>query len=224
MNGWIKLHRKMLDNPVVMKDADHLAVWTYLLLNATHEDYPTLFGGKKITLKPGQLITGRQKIAREMKLNEHKVDRILKAFKSEQQIEQQSERYGRLITIVSWDEYQQSEQQTEQQVSNERATSEQRVSTIQEDKEHKNNKKNNNIRAYGEFQNVMLTDDEYTKLVEKFPRDYQERIENLSTYLKSKGRRYKDHYATILAWDRREKKKKQDKPAQEGRLDWIDAI
>ena len=23
-NGWIKLHRKMLDNPVVMKDADHI--------------------------------------------------------------------------------------------------------------------------------------------------------------------------------------------------------
>ena len=38
-NGYIKLHRKLLDNPVVMKSNDHLAVWMYLLLNATHQDY-----------------------------------------------------------------------------------------------------------------------------------------------------------------------------------------
>ena len=56
-NGWIKLHRKMLDNPIVMKDADHLAVWVFLLLHATHTDYPALFKGKKIMLHPGQLLT-----------------------------------------------------------------------------------------------------------------------------------------------------------------------
>ena len=32
MEGWIKLHRKMLDNPIVCKDSDYLAVWIYLLL------------------------------------------------------------------------------------------------------------------------------------------------------------------------------------------------
>ena len=40
-NGWIKLHRKTLDNPIVMKDTDHLAVWMWLLLNATHSDHET---------------------------------------------------------------------------------------------------------------------------------------------------------------------------------------
>ena len=62
-DGWVKIHRKMLDNPVVFKDPDHLAVWMYLLLKATHQDYQTMFGGKKITLKPGQLITGRKVIS-----------------------------------------------------------------------------------------------------------------------------------------------------------------
>lgn len=52
MDGWIKLHRKLLDNPVVTKDSDHLAVWIYLLLNATHREVDVLFGGKRITLKP----------------------------------------------------------------------------------------------------------------------------------------------------------------------------
>lgn len=132
--GYVKLYRKTLQNPVVMKDADHFAVWGYLLLKATHQEYTTLFGGKPIILKSGQLVTGRKKIARETGVEEHKVDRILKLFKSAHQIEQQAERYGSIITILNWDTYQNSEQQNEQRVSNERATSEQPVSTIQEQK------------------------------------------------------------------------------------------
>lgn len=131
-NGWIKVHRKMLDNPVVFKDPDHLAVWMYLLLEATHQDYPKMFGGKKVVLKPGQLITGRKVISEKTGVEESKVKRILKLFKSEQQIDQQAERYGSLISILSWNEYQNCDQQTDQQVTNECPTSDQRVTTLQE--------------------------------------------------------------------------------------------
>lgn len=131
-NGWIKVHRKMLDNPVVFKDPDHLAVWMYLLLEATHQDYPKMFGGKKVVLKPGQLITGRKVISEKTGVEESKVKRILKLFKSEQQIDQQAERYGSIISILSWDEYQNCDQQNDQQVTNECPTSDQRVTTLQE--------------------------------------------------------------------------------------------
>ena len=140
MNGWIKIHRKIWDNPIVTKDSDHFTLWIYLLTHATHQDMDTFFCGKRITLHPGQLITGRKKIALETGIEEHKVDRILKLFKSDQQIERQSHNQGSLITILQWDKYQISEQQNEQQVSNERATDEQRVSTIQEYKEYKKQK------------------------------------------------------------------------------------
>lgn len=131
-NGWIKVHRKMLDNPVVFKDPDHLAVWMYLLLEATHQDYPKMFGGKKVVLKPGQLITGRKVISEKTGVEESKVKRILKLFKSEQQIDQQAERYGSIISILSWNEYQNCDQQNDQQVTNECPTSDQRVTTLQE--------------------------------------------------------------------------------------------
>ena len=139
-NGWIKIHRKMLDNPVVMKDPDYLAVWMYLLLNATHKMYQTIYGGRKVTLHPGQLITGRKIIAEETGVNESKIVRIIKLLKSEHQIEQQANPYGSLITIVNWDKYQNDEQQNEQQVNNDRTTSEQQVNTIQEYKEYKEHK------------------------------------------------------------------------------------
>lgn len=56
---------------------------------------------------------------------------------------------------------------------------------------------------YGEYKNVLLTDDELEKLKDRFP-DWQDRIERLSLYIESKGAKYKSHYATILSWDRRE--------------------
>jgi len=64
-------------------------------------------------------------------------------------------------------------------------------------------------REYGEFKNVLLTDDEYKKLEEI---NALSQIEKLSSYMASTGKKYKDHYATILNWDRRDKQKQeQDK-------------
>lgn len=57
----------------------------------------------------------------------------------------------------------------------------------------------------GEFQNVKLNQHEMDKLIKRFPSDYMTRIERLSEYMASKGKRYKNHYATILAWDRKDK-------------------
>jgi len=139
-NGWIKLHRKMQDNPIIMKDADYLAVWVYLLLNATHTEYPALFKGKKIMLQPGQLITGRKSISEKLVISESKVSRILDAFKSEQQIEQQTSNRNRLITIKKWHSYQISEQQNEQQMNNRWTTDEQQMDTNKNVKNIKNGK------------------------------------------------------------------------------------
>jgi ribosomal protein S18 len=57
---------------------------------------------------------------------------------------------------------------------------------------------------YGVNNNVLLTDDEYEKLKESFPRDYGKRIDSLSSYIASTGKAYKSHYFTILNWKRRE--------------------
>ena len=56
---------------------------------------------------------------------------------------------------------------------------------------------------YGEYANVLLTDDELCKLKEDYP-DWQERIERLSEYIASTGKKYKSHYATIRSWARKD--------------------
>ena len=141
MEGWIKLHRKSLENPTICKDNDHLAVWLYLLLHATHKNMLVLFAGKETTLLPGQLITGRKAIGAKLDINENKVQRILKAFEISLQIEQQASNKNRLVTIKNWNKYQDGERQNEQQVNDSRTASEQQVNTNKNVKNVKNEKK-----------------------------------------------------------------------------------
>lgn len=139
-NGWIELHRAMLENPIVMKSGDHCAVWICLLLLATHTERDVIFDGKRITLKPGQLITSRKSLKSLFKttLNESKVQRILKSFEIEHQIEQQTCSKNRLITIVNWETYQKSEQQSEHEVNTKRTPSEHQVNTNNNDNNDNN--------------------------------------------------------------------------------------
>ena len=66
---------------------------------------------------------------------------------------------------------------------------------------------------YGEYKNVLLTDEELQKLKTEYS-DYEERIERLSAYVESTGKKYKSHYATIRMWA---KKDKEVKPQQYGK-------
>jgi hypothetical protein len=78
---------------------------------------------------------------------------------------------------------------------------------------------NKEKKPYGELKNVHLSLDEFEKLVDKFTEPLaREKIEKLSAYKKSKGKNYRDDYATILNWAMRDQeqqavlKAKQDDP------------
>ena len=129
MEGWIKLHRKMLDNPVVFKDSDHVAVWMWLLLHAEHKNVNKLFSGKKVELVPGQLITTQLYIAKSLGISSTKVKRVLDSFKSDEQIDYQTNNKNTLISLLNWSSYQTSDEQSGEQVVNNRRTSGEQVVT-----------------------------------------------------------------------------------------------
>lgn len=56
---------------------------------------------------------------------------------------------------------------------------------------------------YGEYKNVLLTDEELEKLKTEYS-DYENRIERLSGYIASAGKAYKSHYATIRNWAKKD--------------------
>lgn len=61
---------------------------------------------------------------------------------------------------------------------------------------------------YGEYQNVLLTDDQLAKLKEEFP-DWEQRIENVSSYCEATGKKYNNYLTVIRNWAKRDKEKQQ---------------
>jgi len=57
---------------------------------------------------------------------------------------------------------------------------------------------------YGEYKNVLFTDEEFAKLKEEYPNDWSDRIERLSEYIASTGKSYKSHLATIRSWAKKD--------------------
>lgn len=57
---------------------------------------------------------------------------------------------------------------------------------------------------YGRFGNVLLSVQEHEELCRLFPYGYQRLIDRLSAYMKSSGKSYQDHFATLVLWAERE--------------------
>ncbi|MEG0498027.1 MAG: phage replisome organizer N-terminal domain-containing protein [Carnobacterium sp.] len=63
---------------------------------------------------------------------------------------------------------------------------------------------------HGEYKNVLLTDEQLNKLKDEYT-DYENKIEKLSEYMETSGKSYKNYYATIKAWDRKDNNKDKNK-------------
>lgn len=57
---------------------------------------------------------------------------------------------------------------------------------------------------YGQYQNVLLSDEDMEKLQSEFPADWERRLERLSEYMASTGKTYRNHLATIRSWARKD--------------------
>ena len=167
MDGWLKLYRSILDS-AVFQDPEVLKVWIWLLCNVAFEQHDTMCYGKVIHLKPGQIATGRKKIAQCTDLNETKVYRALTVLKSLGNIEIKATNKCSIITVVNWDKYQEENDKrtSSEQQTNSKQTSEehQNDSKTTQHKNGKNGKKEKNIYICSFFQSVW---DEYPKKLGK---------------------------------------------------------
>jgi uncharacterized protein YdaU (DUF1376 family) len=59
---------------------------------------------------------------------------------------------------------------------------------------------------YGEYKHVKLTEVQYQKLLDKFGEKREYWIKELDEGIEYKGYKYKNHYLSILKWDKKEKK------------------
>ena len=105
-NGWIKLHRSIMDSGVY-SDNLRFKAWVDLILRANHEDKEWFEHGKLIKVKKGQCITSIRALKEAWGCDKETVDKILKQFVEMGMIERNS-RKGKytLITLVKYGFYQ----------------------------------------------------------------------------------------------------------------------
>lgn len=80
------------------------------------------------------------------------------------------------------------------------------------DKDSKDKNSKDIRHKHGQYDNVLLTDEELEKLKAEFPNDYEQRIERVSEYCASTGKSYKNYLATIRNWARKDKPQENDLP------------
>ena len=142
--GWVKIHRTMLDWEW-FNDSKTLHLFMYLLLKANHEQRS--YHG--ITIKRGELLTGRKKMAKETGLSEQSIRTSIKRLKSTSELTIKSTSKYSLINIVNYELYQAKDDKTNHQInqqSNQQVTSNQPTTNHkQECKELKELKKTSNV-------------------------------------------------------------------------------
>nr|DAU79192.1 MAG TPA: replisome organizer [Caudoviricetes sp.] len=153
--GYIKLYRKVT-NSFVWTNANMFKLWSLCLMKASHKESRFIFNGQEIAVSSGQFVTGRaviekefnEGVPRDQQIVGRTLWRWLKKFENEQMLSISSTPKYSVITINNWDDY----QVNDQQVSNNRPTSVQQLSTYKNEKNDKNEK---NVVVVEEQQSVF---------------------------------------------------------------------
>ena len=103
--GWIKLHRKIVDN-WIWNDPEKLRAWLDILLMVNHEDKEIPVNGKIVTIKRGQKLTSLVKLAERWGWNKKRVVRFLDLLSGSDMVHAKGYAFGTVLTVVNWDLYQ----------------------------------------------------------------------------------------------------------------------
>lgn len=226
---WIKVTTDIFDDEKILliealPDADSIIViWFKLLALAGKQNNDGVF------IMNNRIAYTDEMLAAIFRRNINSVRLALSTFESLGMIEI----VDGVVTIPNWNKHQtldayekkkerdrlyQAERRSKQrsivESSDNRMTSSDKslpVAVSEEDKEREEDKESTtNVvdkrHRYGEYQNVLLSDSDMEKLKAEFP-DYLERIERLSSYIASTGKKYKNHLATIRNWAKNDKPK-----------------
>lgn len=203
--GWVKLHRKIKEKGWY-RDSEYVHLWVHLLLKANHSGAEYLNNGVIVKLKAGQMITGRKQLSIETGLSESKIERVLKCFQKDGEIEQQANSRNRLISIVSWETLQQSEQQ----VNNKRTADGQHLDTNKNDNNLKNEEELNK-RKTSFYDSLKPFVETYGKEMLREFYEYWIEPNKQKTKLRYEGEKYFDIAKRLATWKRNEKPKFGDK-------------
>ena len=144
MEGWISLHRKILENPILNRSRvySNFEAWIWLLLKANHKDNKFALGSEIVVVKKGQMITSQKKLCLHFKWGSTKLRTFLKLLKNDNMIELETTSKATWITINNY-----CKLQDNQNVNKSQTKRKQRATNVQ-------TKTNNNVNKDNTVNNV----------------------------------------------------------------------
>ena len=106
MNGWIKLHRCLINKPIwAAAQPEQKVVLITILMLASHEPKEWIWQGKKFTIQPGQFITSLDSLAKKSGVSKKSVRTALANFENLEFLANVSAKTGRLISVINWERF-----------------------------------------------------------------------------------------------------------------------
>ena len=99
--GWISLHRKILDNPILSRSRTYsrFEAFVYMLLKANHKDNKVVIGNQLIKIKTGSFLTSQKKLMKEFNWGISRLRAYLKLLQDDDMIVVKSNEISTMITI-----------------------------------------------------------------------------------------------------------------------------
>lgn len=128
-SGWIKIHRKLLDWEWY-DEPNTLRLFLHLLLKANHK--PKNYRG--VEIKEGQIMTGYDKLAKELNLSTQKIRTAISKLKITNEITSVSTSQGTIIQVVKYKDY----QVVTSKITDKEQTDNKQITTNKNEKKEKN--------------------------------------------------------------------------------------
>lgn len=216
--GFIKLYRNLINDAVFM-DKDLLQLLIYILCKASYEEKDVLFNGSIVHLLPGEMVSCRKNLAVTFRTTDSTIYNRLTKLAKLGKINIKSNNRFTVISVANQGFCQTSSKKVNSKLNSRQTADKQQTNSQQTADEHnKRNKEiyniNNNInispynpplqgddentdkKAYGEYGNVLLTEDEFGKLAVAFPGTYLDGIKALDERMEL-SKRNKNRYARM---------------------------
>lgn len=106
--GWIKLDREITEHWLWKEKEpfDRRSAWVDLLLMANHKDFKTLYKGKLVERKRGEVNTSTRYLAERWRWSRGRVNRFLELLEMDEMVTLNSTTDGTTVTIENWGKWQ----------------------------------------------------------------------------------------------------------------------
>ena len=197
MNGWVSLHRKVFENPIIKpkKPYTKFEAWCWLIIRANHTDTKFVLGTEIIKAKAGEVITSQKKLGLQFGWGNTKIRNFLKLLENDSKIAIKTTAKTTRISITNYCELQETQTKKKSKTNRKQNANKLMTNTIN-NKNNSNNVNNKDIKSLNSIDKNFIEELQLKHL----DVDVKCEFDKFKDYLSANGKTYKDYRAAFRNW------------------------